>query len=190
MRWSSIGYTSPCQTGSTSPCSRAQKARAAVSPPPALAPEIARCDATREGNSQDYETTTMVAQCVTGDVTHTLRAEGFDASEDGTGRGQPIIAFGGQMSVPQYDVDLSQTLQAKNPQAVEIGSAVRRLTPRECERLMGLSDDFTQIPYRGKPAADGPRYKVCGNSQARNMMRWIAHGLRDAMSARSKDIAA
>lgn len=34
------------------------------------------------------------AQCVTGDVTHTLKAEGFDASEDGTGRGQPIVPVG------------------------------------------------------------------------------------------------
>jgi DNA (cytosine-5)-methyltransferase 1 len=61
--------------------------------------------------------------------------------------------------------------------------AVRRLTPRECERLMGLEDDFTLIPYRGKPAADGPRYKALGNSQTRNMMRWIAHGIADVSRA-------
>lgn len=35
----------------------------------------------------------MVPVCVTGDITHTLKADGFDGSEDGTGRGQPIIAF-------------------------------------------------------------------------------------------------
>lgn len=34
----------------------------------------------------------QVAVCITGDITHTLKAEGFDASEDGTGRGQPIIS--------------------------------------------------------------------------------------------------
>jgi DNA (cytosine-5)-methyltransferase 1 len=51
--------------------------------------------------------------------------------------------------------------------------AVRRLTPTECERLQGFPDDFTNIPYRGKPAADGPRYKALGNSMAVNAMRWI-----------------
>lgn len=51
--------------------------------------------------------------------------------------------------------------------------AVRRLTPRECERLQGFPDDWTLIPYRGKPAADGPRYKALGNSIAVNVMRWI-----------------
>ena len=47
-----------------------------------------------------------------------------------------------------------------------ISYGVRRLTPRECERLMGLPDDWTLVPYRGKPAADGPRYKAIGNSMA------------------------
>jgi DNA (cytosine-5)-methyltransferase 1 len=51
--------------------------------------------------------------------------------------------------------------------------AVRRLTPRECERLQGFPDDYTQVPHRGKPAADGPRYKALGNSMAVNCMRWI-----------------
>lgn len=51
--------------------------------------------------------------------------------------------------------------------------AVRRLTPRECERLMGLPDDYTLITHRGKPAADGPRYKAIGNSIAIPDLRWI-----------------
>lgn len=51
--------------------------------------------------------------------------------------------------------------------------AVRRLTPRECERLQGFPDDYTAITYRGKPAADGPRYKALGNSMAVPVMRWI-----------------
>ena len=61
------------------------------------APEIARCVATREGSSQDYETTTMIA--------HTLRGEGFDASEDGAGRGTPIVPMcfdARQSNVIQY----------------------------------------------------------------------------------------
>lgn len=50
---------------------------------------------------------------------------------------------------------------------------VRRLTPRECERLQGFPDDFTLVAYRGKPAADGPRYKAIGNSMAVPAIRWI-----------------
>lgn len=54
------------------------------------------------------------------------------------------------------------------------GLTVRRLTPRECERLQGFPDDYTDIPYRNKEhAPDGPRYKALGNSMAVPVMRWI-----------------
>jgi DNA (cytosine-5)-methyltransferase 1 len=52
-------------------------------------------------------------------------------------------------------------------------SSVRRLTPRECERLQGFPDDHTAVPYRGRPASDGPRYKALGNSMAVPVMAWI-----------------
>ena len=54
--------------------------------------------------------------------------------------------------------------------------AVRRLTPKECERLQGFPDNHTLIPWRGKPAKqcpDGPRYKALGNSMAVPCMAWI-----------------
>ena len=54
--------------------------------------------------------------------------------------------------------------------------AVRRLTPTECERLMGFPDGYTQIPWRKKPAEDcpdGPRYKALGNSWAVPVVAWI-----------------
>jgi DNA (cytosine-5)-methyltransferase 1 len=53
------------------------------------------------------------------------------------------------------------------------GMAVRRLTPRECERLQGFPDDYTAIEYRKKPSTDGPRYKALGNSMAVPVMAWI-----------------
>ena len=56
--------------------------------------------------------------------------------------------------------------------------AVRRLTPRECERLQGFKDDYTLIPYRGKPAADGPRYRAIGNSWAVPVPRWIGRRIQ------------
>jgi DNA (cytosine-5)-methyltransferase 1 len=197
---------------------------------------------------QDYETET-------GLIAHSLRAEGFDASEDGTGRGTPLVpvafaqnsrdevrAIGGNMPAARGRTgheaadlhrftakdhgadasDISPTLrsgshsgshanggvmpavafrllqrqrgdvEARSHGAARLcrrsargpndssnaccsmqGSAVRRLTPRECERLQGFPDDYTAVPYRGKPAADGPRYKALGNSMAVPVMRWI-----------------
>lgn len=61
------------------------------------------------------------------------------------------------------------------------GSQVRRLTPRECERLQGFPDDYTQIPWRKKSASDcpdGPRYKALGNSMAVPVMRWIGERIQ------------
>lgn len=193
-------------------------------------------------------------------VTHALRAEGFDASEDGTGRGTPLVAhafdarqsdviqygdFTGPLDTDGHTMaiafsskdhgadagDLSPTLRAGGhsgshanagvPPAIAFrsdagrsgeartpspdaegrvrlrdpgfnvyeetaptldggtahgvghGLSVRRLTPRECERLQGFPDDYSLVPYRGKPAADGPRYKALGNSMAVPVMRWI-----------------
>lgn len=53
---------------------------------------------------------------------------------------------------------------------------VRRLTPIECERLQGFPDNYTQIPWKGRPAEECPsshRYKALGNSMAVPVMRWI-----------------
>ena len=200
-------------------------------------------------------------------VIHSLRADGFDASEDGTGRGTPLVACTlqasnggvssgyhpilpvaiqnatrgkdqnglgiGEPDVPMYTLDNGSshavayqchgsnvgpmgTVRSGNagttggvpftfderqitsnvnrtrcepglpcgtlheqPHTV-VSSAVRRLTPRECERLQGFPDDYTLIPYRhGKLAADGPRYKAIGNSMALPVMRWIGRRLKD-----------
>ena len=118
---------------------------------------------------------------------------------------QPI-AFSGQMSNPQTDVDMTQTLQAKNPMAVAFGGdiartlqarhdsspcadrgmdvvaqsmAVRRLTPKECERLQGFPDNYTDIKPKGKATPDGPRYKALGNSMAVPVMAWIGKRIQE-----------
>jgi DNA (cytosine-5)-methyltransferase 1 len=187
-------------------------------------------------------------------VTHTLRGEGFDASEDGTGRGTPLVAIafnlrgregGAQLEIDSSGIaniraasggsrrtmvavgsreiagaltsnygkqpdssdsslgpnlaiafdckasgqsgfgvgEVASTMRAMGSanshqnggghQAVLSGMQVRRLTPRECERLQGFPDDYTLITVRGKPAADGPRYKALGNSMAVPCMHWI-----------------
>jgi DNA (cytosine-5)-methyltransferase 1 len=197
---------------------------------------------------QDFETETLIA--------HALSADGFDASEDGTGRGVPLlsvafnlrgrdggalpevtdaasvrsasggssnsyVAFsakdygsdvneiaptlrgmghdsshangGGQVAVAftlhgsdgtastATPTDVAGSVRTKPPGSIENssttiaqqGMAVRRLTPRECERLQGFPDDYTLVEYRGKLAADGPRYRALGNSMAVPVMRWI-----------------
>ncbi|WP_218919286.1 DNA cytosine methyltransferase [Burkholderia sp. FL-7-2-10-S1-D7] len=196
-------------------------------------------------------------------IAHALRGEGFDASEDGTGRGTPLVPCqpytlairgrddghaleyrqdgtanailtpnGGRggIGVGAIAFDTTQITSATNRsnprpgdpchpisasahtpaiafdckssgqngfgvgeiastmrsmghsdshqnggghQAVMHGTVVRRLTPRECERLQGFPDNYTLINSRGKPAADGPRYKALGNSMAVPVMRWI-----------------
>jgi DNA (cytosine-5)-methyltransferase 1 len=51
--------------------------------------------------------------------------------------------------------------------------SLRRLTPRECERLQGFPDDWTAVPNGSRVLSDGPRYHAIGNSMAVNVMRWI-----------------
>jgi DNA (cytosine-5)-methyltransferase 1 len=65
--------------------------------------------------------------------------------------------------------------------------AVRRLTPRECERLQGFPDDYTLVEYRKKPAADGPRYRALGNSMAVPVMRWIGERIKMVDELRSRE---
>ena len=200
-------------------------------------------------------------------VTHSLRAEGFDASEDGTGRGIPLtvgaltdgahnggggstvrtptqdelsrclnaggmgrqdwetetLVIGGsgvhafdarQSDVGQYgdmtgplDTDGHSIAFAQNQrdelrvmdvagapasqpgmkQQTYIASpAVRRLTPRECERLQGFPDGYSAIQYRGKPAKDGPRYKALGNSMAVPVMRWIGERIQGVQAIKDE----
>ncbi len=142
-------------------------------------------------------------------VAHTLKGDGFDASADGAGRIIPVDItngiVGGDVAgtlehaqsrgnrgqgVIAFDTTqiTSKTCRSKPVDGFSIGVqqswAVRRLTPRECERLQAFPDDYTLIRYpthsaRGKPlkkvkwAKDGPRYRALGNSMSTNIMRWV-----------------
>jgi DNA (cytosine-5)-methyltransferase 1 len=185
--------------------------------------DVAHCLNAGGMGRQDYETETVIA--------HALRGEGFDASEDGTGRGTPLvpIAFdcktsgqsgfgvgeiastlramgrakshtnGGEHQAVAFQprfarndrgapseiaypltAEAGRTGKGDSAQCVAFNWAVRRLTPRECERLQGFPDDYTAIPK----AADGPRYKALGNSMAVNCMRWL--GIRIQMISEMK----
>jgi len=101
-----------------------------------------------------------------------------------------------KMSGPCVAVDCyNQTINEKTTQTIgssasdinHIGGvlqtmAIRRLTPRECERLQGFPDDWTKIHYhkngKSKECPDSPRYKACGNSMAVPVMRWIGERIQ------------
>lgn len=192
-------------------------------------------------------------------VAHTLRADGFDASEDGTGRGTPLtvsyclnakgaggrldgesetliptnggafvdavpvgvdytngliqgdisgtleaaqskgnrgqgviqpMAFGWQNAAAQgMPVDIiAPTLDKSKHPATATATAVRRLMPVECERLQGFPDGHTAIMWRGKPAADGPRYKALGNSWAVNCARWLGRRIEAVESIKPHNV--
>jgi len=103
-----------------------------------------------------------------------------------------LLAFPAFMSGTQHaaTANISPALCSINPTALTGKSGVRRLTPRECERLQGLPDDYTLITYRNKPAADGPRYKALGNSMAEPVMRWIGERIQAVQSIKAQGAAA
>jgi DNA (cytosine-5)-methyltransferase 1 len=110
----------------------------------------------------DFESETFIA--------HALCADGFDAPE--------AIALHTRQDPCTGDIAFAHDAVSPSPNAVLSGAAVRRLTPEECEALQGFPRQYTLIPYRGKPAADGPRYKALGNSMAVPVMRWIGQRIQ------------
>lgn len=92
----------------------------------------------------------------------------FSFNEDGTAR----------TFTARHD---SSPCADRGPDVVSQTSAVRRLTPVECERLQGFPDNFTAIPWKKKSpeqCPDGPRYKALGNSMAVPVMRWIGERIQ------------
>ena len=161
----------------------------------------ARC-LTSRGQRNDSESDNLIA--------HTLTGVGFDASEDGTGRGSPLLAVRtNQTGANGHGVsDKAHSLDTSNGQAVlafnfkqggdtalglsEEGKpplrtngdlamqgpmGVRRLTPREWERLMTWPDDWTRYGAAGEEFKDGPRYRMCGNGVVANVAEWLAKRL-------------
>ncbi|EDX9850848.1 Dam family site-specific DNA-(adenine-N6)-methyltransferase [Salmonella enterica] len=127
------------------------------------------------------------------DMSPTLRAGNHDTSHANSGQPPAICiqhasigrhdAAGPQGKGYQEDVAFTQDSRA-SADVVQFGIQVRRLTPIECERLQGFPDNHTQIPWRGKAAADcpdGPRYKAIGNSMAVPVMRWIGERIAEAL---------
>jgi len=152
---------------------------------------LARCVTSGEGKRQDYETCTIIPTVMA------LQANMVDRSEtagcngkgwrEGVGYthdtvGMQAVAFTQNHDQAVFESEVHPALNTGGGKpgqgypAIREKMQVRRLTPRECERLQGFPDDYTRIPYRNKPAEDcpdGPRYKALGNSMAVPVMRWI-----------------
>lgn len=131
----------------------------------------------RAGESRGQDCVIPVSLCLNGKngkrfdgesetfVTHTLKSEGADASEDGTGRGVPLVAYAIQERAVSENIDAGP--QGKFWQEEHALSGVRRLTPLECERLQGFPDGFTDN------LSDSARYRVLGNAVSVPVAEWI-----------------
>jgi DNA (cytosine-5)-methyltransferase 1 len=147
--------------------------------------ETAHCLNAGGMGRQDYETETMVVaiqeRAVSTNIENGPQGAGF--RDDGKAytlearNKVQAVAFTQNQRNEVRELDVIGALQAnpgmKQQAYLSQPVGVRRLTPRECERLQGFPDDWTLVSHRGKPAADGPRYKAIGNSMAVPVMRWI-----------------
>jgi DNA (cytosine-5)-methyltransferase 1 len=106
----------------------------------------------------------------------TLRSNGGDLG----GGSETLLTFDTQFgSNANVTENIAPTLKAsqQSPSVAynaEPTMAVRRLTPLECERLMGWPDDHTRYKADGTEQADTHRYKQCGNGVASPVAQWIA----------------
>jgi DNA (cytosine-5)-methyltransferase 1 len=114
---------------------------------------------------------------ITGDVAVPLTNR-----SDGTGTGptvmQPTIVHGTQDPCVS-DIAFAQGRNNGGENVMVQAMAVRRLTPKECERLQGFPDNYTDIKPKGKATPDGPRYKALGNSMAVPVMAWIGKRIQE-----------
>lgn len=87
-----------------------------------------------------------------------------------------VICLTGDNANAAIDINMTGTLtahDAKGAPSILSNGYVRRLTPKECERLQGFPDDWTLINWNGKESPKTRRYKAIGNSMAVSVMKWI-----------------
>lgn len=102
-------------------------------------------------------------------------------------KSEPVIAFSAGNSAQARSI--AETIECTPPlragasgtnqvPTIVKDGRVRKLTPLECERLQGFPDGWTDVIFRGKPAADAHRYRALGNSMAVPVMRWIGRRMQ------------
>jgi DNA (cytosine-5)-methyltransferase 1 len=122
---------------------------------------------------------------MTGDRTDCLPASGHgDTSHQGIG---VVCGDGDTTGTIRSNTRNNSDPVTEAAMHVMHGMAVRRLTPKECERLQGFPDGYTDVTYRKKPAADGPRYRALGNSMAVPVMAWIGQRIAEVEATDGTD---
>lgn len=126
----------------------------------------------------------------------------LEVSEDGLANRRMVVAPAsgvGAVAISEnirgevVETDVAHCLQVGGGKpgqgypATRIGMAVRRLTPEECESLMGQERGYTAVLRHGKPMADGPRYKMLGNSMVTHCMAWIGERILRARRIAEKE---
>lgn len=117
-----------------------------------------------------------------GDVRTSIVSSALSKGGGKPGQGYPAVAID---PYNQSEADVFHTMRTDSidgiPATYAPHPAIRRLTPRECERLQGFPDDWTRIAWRNKPVEacpDAPRYKALGNSMAVPVMTYILDQIR------------
>jgi DNA (cytosine-5)-methyltransferase 1 len=142
------------------------------------APELSQCLTAHPGKRDDYDTETFIthAPAVAAPLTKgSASGEGVNAP----GRRQEddvnVVAF--HLTQDPISGDVVPALGRTGGGAgVSSAVAVRRLTPRECERLQGLNDDWTQLG----DTKDSPRYSAIGDAVTANVAEWIGGRIKEA----------
>lgn len=113
----------------------------------------------------------QIGEVRTGDMCGTL-----NRNSNASGRNTPMVFTEVAPTIGSSGPSYSRTGNSRVEAEALAGTAygVRRLTPRECERLQGFPDDYTLIPG----ASDSARYKALGNSMAVPVMRWIGERIQ------------
>lgn len=88
---------------------------------------------------------------------------------------------------PIHSGDMASSLTTDGLGVITGGLAVRRLTPRECERLMSWPDDWTRWRDDGTEIPDSHRYRFCGNGVVSNCTEWIGRRIIAADPERNAD---
>lgn len=112
------------------------------------------------------------------------------APDDAAGDPRESVVYVNSDARPKIGIEVAHTLKADTGSGgracIVQGGRIRRITPREAERLMGLPDDYTLVPWRGRLAPDTLRWRAIGNSVAVPDVRWLGERIRHALSQMSE----
>jgi site-specific DNA-cytosine methylase len=141
-------------------------------------------DLTGNGNEADFLIAAFDERQITSGANRSTVERGGPCPTLNGGAGMSVVGFTNRGLTT--DDNAHETLHAASHGAIPMaqsGMSVRRLTPVECERLMGWPDDHTRYRPDGSEIPDGARYRLCGNGVVAPVAFWIAQRMRAALEA-------